>query len=53
MVWADAMVPVSILVSGGFCAFSLYTEVELLESLRLGASRINTSGRQRMLSQRL
>ncbi|CAM9865678.1 unnamed protein product [Ectocarpus sp. 12 AP-2014] len=42
-----------ILLSGGFCALSLYSEIEMLETVRLGASQINTSGRQRMLSQKI
>lgn len=53
MVRVDVLVPFTIVVTICFSIASLYSEVKLLGRLRSGASQINISGRQRMLSQRI
>lgn len=53
MIWTDAIVPVTILINWGLCAYTLFAQVNLLDQVRLGATYINISGRQRMLSQRV
>lgn len=53
MIWTDLLVPVSIFLSGGLCGLSVVSHVSLLSRIRMGASYINISGKQRMRSQRI
>lgn len=53
MIWTDLLVQMSVFLSGGFCGLILVNQVKLLSEIRMGATNINVSGRQRMYSQRI